>query len=140
MNVEDDIAAYIDSQPQAKRQDLQALHLLIRSLMPEGRLWFLDGRNAEGKTVSNPNIGYGECLMTYTNGSTRPFYRIGLSANTSGISVYVMGLKDKNHLKATYASTIGKATLTGYCIKFKKVSDLDLEVFKALVLDGFKAI
>lgn len=139
MNVEDDIAAYIGSQPQAKRRDLQALHLLIRSLMPEGRLWFLDGRNAEGKTVSNPNIGYGECLMTYANGVTRPFYRIGLSANTSGISVYIMGLKDKNHLKATYASTIGKASVTGYCIKFKKVSDIDLQVLKAVVKDGFKA-
>jgi len=137
MNVEDEIAAYIGSQPQAKRHDLQTLHLLIRSLMPEGRLWFLDGRNEEGKTVSNPNIGYGECLMTYANGSTRPFYRIGLSANTVGIFVYVMGLKDKNYLKATYASTLGKATVTGYCIKFKKVSDLDLEVLKAVVQEGF---
>lgn len=140
MNVEDDIAAYIGSQPQAKRRDLQALHLLIRSLMPEGRLWFLDGRNAEGKTVSNPNIGYGECLMTYANGVTRPFYRIGLSANTAGISVYVMGLKDKNYLKATYASTLGKVSITGYCIKFKKLSDLDLEVFKRLIEDGFNGL
>ena len=139
MNVEDEIAAYIASQPQAKQYDLQALHLLIRSLMPGDRLWFLDGRNAEGKTVSNPNIGYGECLMAYANGSTRPFYRIGLSANTAGISVYVMRLKDQNYLKATYASTLGKASITGYCIKFKKLADLDVEVLKAVVQEGFKA-
>jgi len=139
MSIQDSIAAYIRSQPEAKSHDLQTLHNLIGSIMPEGRLWFLDGRNAEGKTVSNPNIGYGEYLMTYTNGSTRPFYRIGLSANTTGISVYVMGLKDPNYLKATYASTIGKASVTGYCIKFKKLSDIDLEVLEVVVKDGFEA-
>ena len=44
--------------------------------------------------VSNPNIGYGVQTITYAGGSAKEFCQIGLSANTTGISVYVMGIKD----------------------------------------------
>lgn len=95
MNVQEQIKNYIDSQAESKRNDMQSLHHLILKLMPESKLWFMDGINDKGKMVSNPNIGYGIQTINYTNGSTRPFYQIGLSANTSGISIYIMGLKDK---------------------------------------------
>jgi hypothetical protein len=38
---------------------MQALHRIILQVMPACKLWFLDGKNSENKTVSNPNIGYG---------------------------------------------------------------------------------
>ena len=38
---------------------MQQLHDLILGVSPGCKLWFLDGRNAEGKVVSNPDIGYG---------------------------------------------------------------------------------
>src|SRR5664280_2434971 len=41
--------------------------------------------------------------------SSREFYRIGLSANTTGISVYVLGLEDKTYLARTYGASIGRA-------------------------------
>ena len=53
MNVQDQIKAYIDSQSEAKRSDLQALHNFILQALPECRLWFLDGKNSDNKTVSN---------------------------------------------------------------------------------------
>ena len=68
--------------------------------------------------MANPNIGYGAYTITYADGSSREFYRIGLSANTTGISVYVLGLDDKTYLARTYGDSIGKASVTGYCIKF----------------------
>lgn len=43
---------------------------------------------ADGKVVANPNIGYGVYPIAYADGSSRESYRIGLSANTTGISVY----------------------------------------------------
>ena len=63
---------------------------------PDCRLWFNDGTNEAGKVVANPNIGYGVYTITYADGSSREFYRIGLSANTTGISVYVLGARGQD--------------------------------------------
>lgn len=139
MNIPEQITAYLNSHPESKRADMVALHQLILELMPGCKLWFLDGTNDEGKIVSNPNIGYGQYTMQYANGQTRPFYQIGLSANTTGISVYVMGINDKRFLPDTYGKTIGKASVTGYCIKFKSLKDINPEVLKAAIKSGIKA-
>lgn len=133
MTVQEQIDNYISGQTGSKSEDLRALHRLILGVSPDCKLWFLDGRNSEGKVVSNPNIGYGSLTITYTGGETREFYRIGLSANTTGISVYVMGIEDKQYLSRTYGETLGKAKITGYCIKFRSIKDIDIDVFEALV-------
>lgn len=127
---------YITSLPEPKRTDMETLHNTLLQLMPGCTLWFLDGKNDEGKVVSNPNIGYGDLTMQLAGGKTRAFYRIGLSANTTGISVYIMGIDDKKYLAETYGTTIGKASVTGYCIKFKALKDINFEVLKAAILFG----
>jgi hypothetical protein len=134
MDIQAQIKEYIASQPEPKRSEMQELHNSILKLMPECKLWFLDGKNSENKTVSNPNIGYGTQTIKYADGKTREFYKVGLSANTSGISVYIMGLEDKNKLSSTYGKTIGKANVTGYCIKFKTLKDINIEVLKKAIL------
>ena len=60
MNVQEQINEYITGQPEPKRSDIQALHRIILQVMPACKLWFLDGKDNENKTVSNPNIGYGQ--------------------------------------------------------------------------------
>jgi hypothetical protein len=136
MNIEKQIKEYISSQPEAKRNDMQELHQRILKLLPKSKLWFLDGKDDKGKTVSNPNIGYGAYIMTYADGSTREFYQIGLSANTTGISVYIMGIEDKKYLAQTYGTKLGKASVTGYCIKFKTIKDINTDVLETAVRDG----
>jgi hypothetical protein len=133
--VEAEIKAYIGSQPEPKRNDLQALHDRLLEIMPGAQLWFLDGKDDKNKVVANPNIGYGVYTIHYADGKSRDFYQIGLSANTTGISVYLMGLKDKRYLPETYGKTIGKASVTGYCIKFKKLADIHLDVLETAVRD-----
>lgn len=64
------------------------------------------------------------------------FYQIGISANTTGISVYIMGIQDKNYLPETYGKTIGKASVTGYCIKFKALKDVNMDILEAAIRDG----
>src|SRR5690348_4828961 len=102
MSVESQIKDYITGQPEPKRNDLQVLHRIIQQVNPKCKLWFLDGKDSKGKIVSNPNIGYGLQTIKYASGKTREFYQIGLSANTTGISVYVLGIEDKNYLSRTY--------------------------------------
>ncbi|MFM9874110.1 MAG: DUF1801 domain-containing protein [Fimbriimonadaceae bacterium] len=140
MNVTEQINQYFASQAEPKRGEMQALHELILQAAPGCRLWFSDGKNEEGKVVSNPNIGYGEYTIRYADGSTKEFFRIGLSGNTAGISVYVMGLDDKTYLKRTFGDSIGKASVTGYCIKFKKLHDIDVEVLQAAIRYGFESV
>ncbi|HRH41822.1 MAG TPA: DUF1801 domain-containing protein [Pyrinomonadaceae bacterium] len=136
MTVQEQIKNYIASQPESKRSQIQELHRIILEIMPECKLWFLDGKNSEGKIVSNPNIGYGFYTMKYADGTTRDFYQIGLSVNTSGISVYILGFEDKTHLANTYGKNIGKASVTGYCIKFRKLKDINTEILAAAIRDG----
>ena len=138
MNVHEQIKDYIASQPEPKRGEMQALHDMILQVSPASKLWFLDGKNTEGKIVSNPNIGYGSFTMKYTDGSTREFYRIGLSANSTGISVYIMGIEDKKYLAKTYGKTLGKASVTGYCIRFKTLKNIDTDVLDAAIRFGFE--
>ncbi|WP_218943017.1 DUF1801 domain-containing protein [Sphingomonas sp. R-74633] len=134
--MEAQIAAYIAAQPEPKRSDLQALHDRVLQILPGAKTWFLDGTDDTGKIVSNPNIGFGSRTMHYADGKTREFYRVGLSANTAGISVYILGIEDKNHLAETYGPTLGKAKVTGYCIRFKALKDIDLSTLEAAIRDG----
>ena len=136
MNVQEQIKEYITSQPQPKRSDMQELHRIILEVMPACKLWFLDGKDEKGKTVSNPNIGYGFQIIEYADGKTREFYQIGISANTTGISVYILGIEDKNYLSQTYGKELGKASVTGYCIKFKTLKDINIEILEAAIRYG----
>jgi hypothetical protein len=136
MKVQDQIKAYIASQPGPKKDDMQALHQRILKAMPACKIWFLDGKNTEGKTVSNPNIGYGSYAIQYTDGTTREFYQIGLSANTTGISVYILGIKDKTYLAKAFGKELGKASVTGYCIKFKMLKDINIDILEAAIRYG----
>lgn len=139
MNVQDQIDSYIASQLEPKRSDLQVLHQRTLQVSPACELWFNDGKNSEGKTVANPNIGYGSYTIKYADGTTREFYRIGLSANTTGISVYILGLEDKTYLAKTYGEKLGKASVTGYCIKFKALKDINLDVLETAIRDRLEA-
>ncbi len=139
MSVQEQIKEYIASQPAPKRSDMQALHQRILQVGPKCKLWFLDGKNSENKVVSNPNIGYGLQTITYADGKSREFYQIGLSANTTGISVYILGIDDKTYLANTYGKKLGKASVTGYCIKFKALKVVNIDILEAAIRDGFAA-
>jgi len=138
MNVQEQIKEYITGQPEPKRSDMQQLHTLVLKVLPECKLWFLDGKDSENKTVSNPNAGYGSQAIKYADGTTREFYQIGISANKTGISVYILGIKDKAYLAQTYGKELGKASVTGYCIRFKTLKDINIDVLEAAIRYGFE--
>ncbi len=137
-NIESQIKKYIADQPEPKRGEMETLHQLVLQVSPTCKLWFTDGKNSDGKTVSNPNIGYGFYTIKYANGTTREFYQIGLSANTTGISVYILGNPDKAYLANTFGKKLGKASVTGYCIKFKTLKDINIDVLEAVIKYGFE--
>jgi len=129
---------HIHRLPAGAQTQRQTLHDLTLRVSPDCKLWFTDGKNSEGKVVSNPNIGYGFYTIKYADGTQKEFYRVGLSANTTGISVYILGLEDKTYLAQTFGKDIGKASVTGYCIKFKALKDINLEVLEAAIRYGLE--
>lgn len=139
MTIEQQIKAYISSQPEGKSKDMQMLHDRILKINPKAKLWYEIGVNSEGKTVSNPNIGFGSYTIKYADGKSREFFQVGFSGNTTGISLYIMGLDDKTFLTKTYGSRLGKAKVTSYCIKFKSLKDVDLEVLEEAIRFRFKS-
>ena len=112
MNVQEQIKDHIASDPEPKRSEMQQLHDLILGVNPGCKLWFLHGKNSEGKVVSNPDIGYGSRNHKYADCTVSEFYQIGLSANKTGISIYILGIEDKKYLAETYGKDLGKASVT----------------------------
>lgn len=139
MNIKSQIKDYITSQPEPKRSEMQALHNMVLKIKPAGKLRFLDGKDVTGKIVSNPNIGYGSYTIKYADGKTKEFYQIGMSANTTGISIYIMGIKDKKYLAGTFGKKLGKASVTGYCIKFRALEDINIDILEEAIRYGFDA-
>lgn len=130
--------AYIGSQPEPKQHDMQALHQLLLQILPACKLWFFDGKNSDNKAVTNPTIGYGVHIIKYANGKTNEWFKIGLSANTTGISVYILGIDDKKHLAQTYGQRLGKASISGYCIKFKALKEINIAVLEEAIRTEYR--
>jgi hypothetical protein len=139
MNVQEQIEKYINSQPEPKRSDMRDLHRRTLQVSPECKLWFFDGKDSKNHTVSNPTIGYGSYIKTIANGKSRESFQIGVSGNKTGISVYILGLKDKKHLAKTYGKNLGKASVTGYCIRFKALKDINIDTLETAIRHGLAA-
>lgn len=138
MSVQNQIDDYVAGLSESRRRDVQKLCGIVRELMPRCKLWFLDGKDAKGRTISNPSIGFGTQTMTYADGKTKEFYQVGISANTTGISVYLMGLEDRKYLPATYGKRLCPATVTGYCIKFRALEKIDVEALIDAMRDAIQ--
>lgn len=46
-----------------------------------------------------------------------------------------MGIDDKNYLNDTYNDKLGKAQITGYCIKFKSLTDIHINILEEAIKD-----
>src|SRR5271168_2696002 len=139
MNVQEQVEKYITSQPESKSSDMHELHRLTLQVSPDCKLWFFDGKDSKNHTVSNPTIGYGLYRIKYANGKNREFFQIGVSGNKTGISVYILGLKDKKYLAKTYGKKLGKASVTGYCIRFNALKDINIDTLEAAIRHGLAA-
>ena len=139
MSVKEEIKKYITNQPEPKRSDMQELHRITLQVLPKCKLWFHNGKNSKNQTISNPTIGYGVHTIKYANGKTREFFQIGISANKTGISVYILGIKDKIYLAQTYGKKLGKASVSGYCIRFKTLKDINIDILEAAIRYGVEA-
>ena len=135
MNIEDQIKEYLNSQPEPKRGEMETLHTRILRAMPQCKLWFLDGKDGKGKIVTNPNIGYGLQNIKYSGGKTKSFIK-SVSAQTRGNFGFILSVSLIKYLAEMYGKKIGKASVTGYCIKFKTLEDINIDILEAAIRFG----
>jgi hypothetical protein len=57
LTIQEQINNYLSNQTEPKQSELRVLHSMIMQFSLKCKLWFLDGKVDNGKTVSNPNIG-----------------------------------------------------------------------------------
>ena len=50
--------------------------------------------------------------------------------------MYILGIEDKTFLARAYAASIGKSSVTGYCIKLKGLSVIATDVLYAAIRYG----
>ena len=50
-----------------------------------------------------------------------------------------LGIDDKAYLAQKYGKSLGKASVTGYCIKFKTLKDINIDILEAAIRYGVAA-
>ena len=133
MSTAEKISQHLATLSREKSAELSRLYHLIHEEMSTEDLHFFDGKNEQGKVIANPTIGFGQCRLTYSDGSFQDTFRLGISANSTGLSIHILGLKDKKFLTDFLGTRMGKAKITGYAIRFGKMRDIDEEVLRELV-------
>ncbi len=101
-------------------------------IAPDTRLWFLDGKDDSGKIVFNPNIGYGAGHPAARTARAWSSIASAFERQHDG-NIDLRHVNDWKYLAQTFGPTLGKASVTGYCIKFKSLADLDSAVLEDLL-------
>ena len=60
------------------------------------------------------------------------------STDDPQVPVYILGIEDKKYLAEVYGKELGKANVTGYCIRFKTLKDINTDVLEAAIRFGFE--
>ena len=107
---------YIAATPEPKRSDLTRLDALIRRTVPSFEAF-----------MAGNMIGYGKYHYRYESGREGDSCRVGLAGNKSGISLYVTCVDEGGWLAEQWKHRLGKADVGKSCIRFKRLSDLDLD-------------
>ena len=115
-------AEYIAAVEEARRDDIQALHDMVREEAPE-----LD------PTMDFGMLGYGTFHYKYKSGREGDWMKIGIANNKRYISLYCCAADDDGYVAERYKERLPKANIGKSCVRFKRLYDLDEEVLRELI-------
>ena len=118
---------YIAHVEDDRKDDIQALHQLIQKTVP----------NLKPRMISGM-IGYGTYHYKSKSGREGDWSLILLSNRKNYISLYVCAVKDGKYIAETNKDRLGKVSVGKSCIRFKKLSDINLDVLKELIKEAEK--
>ncbi|MBI5357751.1 DUF1801 domain-containing protein [Candidatus Saccharibacteria bacterium] len=114
-----------------RKSDISQLHKIISSEVPDLKPYLFDG-------MSITMVGYGTMHYKSKSGREGDWPIIGLANQKNYISLYICLAKDGKYLPETYGDKLGKVNCGKSCIRFKKLSDLNLETTKFLLKEADK--
>ena len=123
------VEEYIDAIDEPRRSDIELLDKLISLLAP---------KNSERKLWGSI-IGYDSYRYKYASGREGDWMKVGLASQKNYISVYICATNPKGYIAEQYKSKFPKASIGRSCIRFKRLEDIDLDVLKKVISEGFDA-
>src|SRR5204863_4923360 len=110
-----------------RRSELNSLHAAIREAAPQ-----LKPHLGYNGTI----LGYGLYHYKYASGREGDCGVIGLSSRAQYISLYIAGSRNGKPIAEAAKTKLGKVSVGKVCIRFKKLSDLNLPVALELVREA----
>ena len=116
------IKEYLDALPPERREPIEFLHAMIQKVSPKLKPHF----------ASNM-LGYGS--FPYKNYKKEPIEWpvIALASQKQYMSLYVCAIQNGKYIAETYKKDLGKVSVGRSCIRFKKLSDLNLVTLKKVI-------
>ena len=119
-------AQYFASLAEPHRSDVRALHDAIRKAIPEHKPGMIGGF-----------LGFGKYRYKYASGREGDTGVVAIASQKQYISLY-LGCTGAGYLAEKNKHRLGKVSVGKYCIRFKKLADLDLKVAMDLVKETAK--
>ena len=116
---------YIASLDEPRRAEIEQLDALIRATLPDLE-----------RVAESAGIGYGPYHYRYPSGREGDAWLIGLSSRKAYISLYVLCSDDGAYLTERYVDRLPKANIGKSCVRFKRTSDIDLDVLRELLAEA----
>jgi hypothetical protein len=116
---------YIAAIDEPRKADIKELDKFIRKTVPKLKSFMISGM-----------IGYGNYHYKYVSGREGDWCVIGLASQKNYISVYACATKNGKYVPEMYKKDLPKARIGKSCIRFKKVSDVSLDVIKKILLES----
>jgi len=116
---------YIEQIEEPRRSDIRALHAMIGKAVPK-----------LAPILQRGMIGYGAYHYKYASGREGDAAVISLASQANYISVYIGACEEGQYLAEKHKAEFPKASVGKSCIRFKKLSDIDLKVLEKLVKQG----
>ncbi|WP_371395797.1 DUF1801 domain-containing protein [Fretibacter rubidus] len=120
---EQPVQDYIDAiEPAARRADIAAINEMMRDVTGwSPKMW--------GPSI----VGFGDYHYKYESGREGDFFRIGYSSRAKNISIYIMpGYQDFDD----ELSRLGKHSKGKSCLYIKRLSDVDSDVLREMLVKG----
>lgn len=116
---------YLEMIPEPRKSEMMSLHKLIRKLAP-----------ALEVKMYGAIVGYGTYHYKGKSGREGDWFPIGLASQKNYISLYICATDGKQYLAESYKSKLPKADIGRSCVRFKKLSDVDMKVIEELIVKG----
>lgn len=118
---------YINSLEEPRREQIKKLHEVIIKTVPKLKPFIISGM-----------IGYGKYRYKSKSGREGDWCTIALASQKNYISIYVCAVKNGKYIAEMYKDKFPKASIGKSCIRFKKIEDLGLDVFKTVLQEAEK--